>query len=106
MGNIPRNLRIPEADVVKVIQKARDEREPIVAKLMSEFGLLEHQAKYHYSKVTKKGLVPNRRDGHAPRVAIMFLNSPNEERIELCQICKTPWPCNMEILRRQSVPRG
>lgn len=100
MGNIPKDRRLPEADVVRVIEAARDQRKPIVAALMEEFGLLEHQAKYHYSKVTKKGLADTRRRGHAPRVAIMFLNSPNEERIVLCQMCKTPWPCNVELVRR------
>jgi hypothetical protein len=106
MGNVPKAQRIPETEIVEVVKKAREERKPIVAALMEEFGLLEHQAKYHYAKVTKKALVPPRRRGHAPRVAIMFLNSPNEERIELCQMCKTNWPCNHELVRRQSVLKG
>lgn len=101
MGNIPIKQRLQEQDVVAVVHRAREERRSIVRELMDHFGLAEHQAKYHYSKVVKKGLVTPRREGHAPRVAIMFLNSPREERIELCQECKMPWPCNAEVLRRQ-----
>lgn len=106
MGNIPKEQRTPELEVVRVIQEAREDRVPVVARLMTEFGWAEHQAKYHYNKVTKKGLVPTKRAGHAPRIAIMFLNSANEERIELCQDCKQVWPCKAEVLRRQSVSEG
>lgn len=101
MGNVPQNRRIAEDDVVRVVRAARDARRPAVPALMSEFGLVEHQAKYHLQKVTRKGLVPHRRGGHYPRIAIMFLNSPNEERIELCQLCKSAWPCSWEINRQQ-----
>ena len=52
MGNVPKAQRIAESQIVEVIQRAREDRKPIVASLMEEFGLLEHQAKYHYSKVT------------------------------------------------------
>lgn len=107
MGNVPRDKRVPEQAVVDTIQRARDHRRPVVAELMAEFGIVEHQAKYHYQKVTQKGLISNRRGGHYPRIAIMFLNSPNEERIELCQVCKSPWPCSWEINRQQhEVPDG
>ncbi len=103
MGNIPKDQRVPESEVVRVIVEARHERKSVVPTLMEEFGMLEHQAKYHYAKVMKKGLVPTRRTGHAPRIAIMFLNSASEERIELCQACKTPWPCASERFRRRTV---